>query len=164
MLFSQFASVGVLSVEVGGGGVVFTVRSVEPSASCPRCSEVSSRTHGGYLRSLVDAPVCGQRVRIAVAVRRFRCDNDDCRAVTFAEQILGLTRPFARFTPAAHEQLTVIALALAGRAGARASTRLGLAVAKDTLIRLVRALPVAAVGTVRELGIDDFALRKVILS
>lgn len=160
MLFPQFASVRVLSVEAGEGGVAFTVRSVEPYASCPQCSAMSSRTHGGYLRSLVDAPVAGRRVRIAVAVRRFRCENDDCRAVTFAEQISGLTRPFARFTPAAREQLSVIALALAGRAGARASTRLGLAVAKDTLIRLLRALPISAVGTVRELGIDDFALRK----
>ena len=160
MLFPQFASVRVLSVEADEGGVVFTVRSVEPCASCPRCSAVSSRTHGGYLRSLVDAPVSGRRVRVSVAVRRFRCDNDDCRAVTFAEQIPGLTIPSARFTPAAREQLSVIALALAGRAGARAATRLGLAVAKDTLIRLLRALPVSAVGTVRELGVDDFALRK----
>lgn len=160
MLFPQFASVRVLSVEAGEGGVVFTVRSVEPCASCPRCATVSARTHGGYRRSLVDAPVSGRRVRVEVAVRRFRCDDDGCPAVTFAEQIPGLTSPFARFTPTAREQLTVIALALAGRAGARASTRLGLAVAKDTLIRLVRALPVSAVGVVRELGVDDFALRK----
>jgi transposase len=56
--------------------------------------------------------------------------------------------------------LTVIALALAGHAGARPSTRLGLAVAKDTLIRLIRSLPVPAAETVATLGVDDFALRK----
>jgi len=160
LLFPQFASVRVLSVEAGDDGVVFTVRSVEPCASCPRCATVSSRTHGGYRRSLVDVPVCGQRVRIAVAVRRFRCLRDGCPAVTFAEQIPGLTSPFSRFTPQARQQLSVIALALAGRAGARVSARLGLAAAKDTLIRLIRALPVPAAGTVKELGVDDFALRK----
>lgn len=160
MLFPQFASVRVLSVEAGDDGVVFTVRSVKPCASCPRCATVSARTHGGYLRSLIDAPVCGQRVRIAVAVRRFRCDHGGCPAVTFVEQIPGLTSAFARFTPSAREQLTVIALALAGRAGARVAARLGIAVAKDTLIRLIRALPVPAVDVVKELGIDDFALRR----
>lgn len=140
--------------------MVFTVRSVESCAPCPRCATVSSRTHGGYRRSLVDAPVCGQRVRVTVAVRRFRCLHDDCPAVTFAEQIPGLTSPFSRFTPQARQQLSVIALALAGRAGARVSARLGLAVAKDTLIRLIRALPIPPVGTVQELGVDDFALRR----
>ena len=160
MLFPQFASVRVLSVAAGEDGVVFTVQSVESSAACPRCGVVSSRTHGGYRRWLVDAPVAGQRVRIVVAVRRFRCMDEGCAAVTFAEQISGLTGPFARFTPAARGQLSVIALALAGRAGARVSTRLGLSVAKDTLIRLIRSLPVAAAGTVVRLGVDDFALRR----
>jgi transposase len=160
LLFPQFASVRVLSVEAGEGGVVFTVQSVESCVACPRCATVSSRTHGGYRRWLVDAPVAGRRVRVAVAVRRFRCVGDGCPAVTFAEQIPGLTSPFARFTPAAQWQLAQIALALAGRAGARVSTRLGLVVAKDTLIRLIRSLPVPAVDTVVELGVDDFALRK----
>jgi transposase len=56
--------------------------------------------------------------------------------------------------------LTSIALALAGRAGARLAGVLGLCVAKDTLLRLVRATPEEPVGKIRVLGVDDFALRK----
>ncbi|MEU2737381.1 transposase [Streptomyces sp. NPDC007095] len=37
---------------------------------------------------------------------------------------------------------------------------LGLCVAKDTLLRLVRATPEEPVGKIRVLGVDDFALRK----
>lgn len=37
---------------------------------------------------------------------------------------------------------------------------LGLRVAKDTLLRLVRATPEEPVGKIRVLGVDDFALRK----
>ena len=160
MLFPQFASVRVLSVEAVEDSVVFTVRSGGSSATCPRCGVASARTHGGYRRSLMDAPVSGQRVRITVAVRRFRCVHEGCAAVTFAEQIPGLTAPFARFTPSAQRHLAVLALALAGRGGARVSTRLGLGVAKDTLIRLIRSLPIPASGTVERLGVDDFAFRK----
>ncbi|MFJ7280936.1 ISL3 family transposase [Kitasatospora sp. NPDC098663] len=58
------------------------------------------------------------------------------------------------------EQLTSIALALAGRAGARLAGVMGLRVAKDTLLRLVRAAPEDPVGRIRVLGVDDFALRK----
>ncbi|MFD9634304.1 hypothetical protein [Streptomyces violascens] len=58
------------------------------------------------------------------------------------------------------EQLTSIALASAGRAGARSAGVLGLRVAKHTLLRLVRVTPEGPVGQVRVLGVDDFALRK----
>jgi hypothetical protein len=50
-----------------------------------------------------------------VAVRRFFCGNLDCPAATFAEQVDGLTPRYARRSP----PLAAIAVALAGRAGAR---------------------------------------------
>ncbi|MET9245422.1 transposase [Nonomuraea sp. NPDC003709] len=49
---------------------------------------------------------------------------------------------------------------MAARAGARLAARLGLPVAKDTLLRLVRAAPEPQVGAVRVVAVDDFALRK----
>ncbi|MCN9244525.1 hypothetical protein NGF19_27710 [Streptomyces sp. RY43-2] len=64
-----------------------------------------------------------------------------------------LTSAYARYTPPVREQLTSIALALAGRAGARLAEVLGLHVAKDTLLRLVRAAPEEPVGQIRVLGV-----------
>ncbi|MGW2207651.1 ISL3 family transposase [Streptomyces sp. NPDC001774] len=56
--------------------------------------------------------------------------------------------------------LTSIAVALAGRPGSRLTAALGVPVAQDTLLRLLRALPEEPAGQVRVLGVDDFALRK----
>ena len=56
--------------------------------------------------------------------------------------------------------LEAIALALAGRAGSRLATRLGIATSRDSLLRLVRALPEPSVGAVPVLGVDDFAFRR----
>ena len=53
-----------------------------------------------------------------------------------------------------------IGLALAGRAGARLASAVGITVGKDALLRLVRALPEPEVGEVEVLGVDDFAFRK----
>lgn len=53
-----------------------------------------------------------------------------------------------------------VGLALAGRAGARLAARLGMAVGRDSLLRLLRALPDPVVGTVAVLGADDFALHR----
>ncbi|MFJ9483976.1 ISL3 family transposase [Streptomyces mirabilis] len=129
-------------------------------APCSRCQSPSARVHGRYLRRLSDAAVSGTRVVIELLVRRFRCLNDLCPTVTFAEQVTGLTSPHARYTPLMRGTLTSIALALAGRAGSRLALALGAPAAKDTLLRLLRAFPEEPVGQVRVLGVDDFALRK----
>ncbi|GAA3687581.1 hypothetical protein GCM10022267_87960 [Lentzea roselyniae] len=65
-----------------------------------------------------------------------------------------------RRTGLARRTLEQVGLALAGRAGARLSTLLGLPAAKNTLLRLVHALPDPEVTTVTVLGADDFALRR----
>jgi transposase len=139
---------------------VLEARVRAASAACPRCGRVSGRVHGSYVRQLRDAAVGGVQLVIALRVRRFRCCNAACPAVTFAEQVAGLTGPYSRFTPLLRGLLTQIGLALAGRAGVRLAAVAGVAVGRDTLLRLVKALPEPAIGPVPVLGVDDFAFRK----
>ncbi|WP_206062371.1 transposase, partial [Nonomuraea basaltis] len=118
------------------------------------------RVHGRYVRRLADIALGGVQTVLALTVRRFKCVNTGCTAVTFAEQVAGLTSPHARFTPLLRTALTSVAIAMAVRAGVRLAARLGLRVAKDTLLRLVRAAPEPAVEAVRVVAVDDFALRR----
>lgn len=131
----------------------------DATGSC-RCGQSSARVHGRYVRTLRDVAVGGLSVVIELSIRRFRCENRACTAVTFAEQIEGLTTPHSRYTPLLRGVLNQIGLALAGRAGARLAAAVGVTVGKDTLLRLVRALPEPEVGEVEVLGVDDFAFRK----
>ena len=98
------------------------------TAVCPRCCQVSRRVHGSYVRQLRDAAAGGAQVVISLRVRRFRCGHAACPAVTFAEQVVGLTSPHSRFTPLLRGLLTQIGLALAGRAGVRLAAAVGVAV------------------------------------
>src|SRR5205823_11771037 len=76
------------------------------------------------------------------------------------EQLPGLTTRYARRTPLLRTLLEQVALALAGRAGTRLATGLGLPASRDTLLRLLRALPDPEVSGVAVLGVDDFAFRR----
>jgi transposase len=109
--------------------------------SCPRCGRPSAKVHSRYERTLTDAAIGGQHVVLRLRIRRFFCHHGGCPAHTFAEQIPGLTTPYARRSPLARRMLEMIALALAGRAGARLAEGLGLPVGRSTLLRLLRALP-----------------------
>jgi transposase len=160
LLLPHLAGVAVVGAEVTGGRVRIWARPRAEGADCPHCGQFSGRVHSGYERRLADAPVGGQRVTIWLAVRRFFCQNPGCAAVTFAEQVRGLTSRRARRTPPLARALTEIALALAGRAGARLAGALGLAAGRSGMLRLVMAQPDPETGTVTVLGVDDFAFRR----
>ena len=129
-------------------------------AACPGCGGESARVHSRYERTLADAVVAGRPVEIRLRVRRFFCDGQGCGVRTFVEQVAGLTARYARRTVLLRGMLESIGLALAGRAGARLATALGLAATRNTVLRLIRALPDPQIGTVTVLGVDDFALRR----
>ena len=99
-------------------------------------------------------------VRLVLHVRRFRCTNRACGAVTFAERFHNLLQPYAQRTMRLRQALQQLGLALGGAAGGRLSQRLYMPASRDTLLRLVRQVPNAPVIAPCVLGIDDFALRK----
>lgn len=158
-LFPYLSALLVKEVERRPDKVVLRTRMRATTAVC-RCGQSSARVHGRYVRKLRDVAVGGLGVVIELSMRRFRCENSACPAVTFAEQITGLTTPHSRQTPLLRGVLTQIGLSLAGRAGARLAFAVGITVGKDALLRLVRALPEPEVGKVEVLGVDDFAFRK----
>jgi len=121
---------------------------------------MSTRVHSRYRRHVSDLPVSGWPVVVWLTVRRFFCDDVDCSVCTFVEQVPGLTERHARRSVGLQAALVAIALALAGRAGSRLAARLGMAVSRSTLLRLVRALPDPPVDRVAVLGVDEFALRR----
>ena len=121
---------------------------------------MSRRVHSRYWRRLADAPIGGRPVELRLRVRRFFCDNRACPARTFAERPNGLSVPRARRTSLLLPMLTAIAVALAGRAGARLAGRLGMPTSRDSLLRLLRGLDEPQVEALPVLGVDDFALRR----
>ena len=161
VLFPHLAGLRVDRVEDAGQEVVIWACPGSAGASCPRCGTWSSRVHSRYTRRVADGAAGGRPVVACLTVRRLFCGNPGCAAVTFAEQAEGLTGRYRRRTLPLLDLLTQVALALAGRAGARLAAVLGITVHPVTLLRLVSALPgPEAAAAPRVLGVDDFALRK----
>lgn len=148
------------AIERVAGIVRLHARVRAERAACPRCGNDSTRVHGRYVRQLADAAIGGAATVIWLTVRRFKCLNAVCAAATFVEQVDGVTSPHARYTPVLRRMLAALAVGLAARPAARLAARLGIRVAKDTLLRLVRALPESTAGPVQVVGVDDFALRR----
>lgn len=160
MLFPHLAGVVIERVEHGADTVLVWVSSTAREVACPTCGLSTSRVHSRYDRRLADAAIAGQTVALRLRARRFLCDNTECAVRTFTEQPAGVATRHARRTPLSRAMLTSMAVALAGRAGARLAAALGWSASASTLLRLLRALPDRPVGEVTALGVDDFAIRK----
>jgi hypothetical protein len=141
--------------------VVIKARCCPVTAACPACGACSARVHDSYVRQVRDLPLGGRPVLIHLAMRRFLCQNAACRKVTFAGQADGLTVRYQRWSVPLAGLLSQVALELAGRAGTRLTRALGIAVHRNTLLRLVLDLPEPPITAAPQvLGVDDFALRR----
>src|SRR5438552_4386267 len=129
-------------------------------ALCPLCTTPAQRLHSHYERTLADLPWAAYHVRIQLRVRKWFCRNRHCRRRIFTERLPTVAAPWARRTLRLVQRLVDLGVALGGKAGVRLGQRWDLAVSRNTLLRLLRRLPVPSyvIPTVR--GVDDFALRK----
>jgi transposase len=156
----HLAGVQVEHVEPSPGFLRVLARTRGSRVPCPSCGTPSGRVHSRYQRRLADAALGSRQVLIVLSVRRLFCDHDPCPRRIFAEQIPGLTVRYARRTPLLRGMLEQLAVALAGRAGARLAHSLQVTISRSTMLRLLMALPDPPAGTPRVLGVDDFALRR----
>jgi transposase len=160
-LFPHLRGLHVEGVEGTAKAVVIFARSRSAGAACPSCGTWSVRVHSRYARRLADGAAAGRPVVICLTVRRLVCGNPGCAAVTFAEQVDGLSGRYLRRSLPLLGMLAQIGRELAGRAGSRLAGALGIAVHPVTLLRLVAGLPEPEVTAAPPvLGVDDFALRK----
>jgi transposase len=140
--------------------VLLQLTATAPAAGCPRCAVPSSSVHSRYQRHLTDVPWGSHPVRIKLTVRKFVCRNPACRRRIFTERVPELVAAYARKTSRLVAALQAIGLALGGQAGSRLARRLGLPASRDTLLRLVRRLPLPVIPPLRVIGVDDWAHRK----
>jgi transposase len=147
-------------LDTAAAQLTLTVCSTQVSAPCPLCTTPARRIHSRYTRTLADLPWADYRVRLQLCVRKWFCRYRACRRRIFTEPLPAVAAPWARRTVRLAQHLVELGMALGGQAGKRLSQRWGLAVSRNTLLRLLRRQPGPSLPTPRVLGVDDFALRK----
>ena len=134
--------------------------STQQVVPCPVCAAFTPRVHSRYTRTLADLPWGTARVQWQLRVRKFVCINAQCARRIFTERLPGVVAPWARQTQRLVAWLLAIGLALGGAAGVRLSRRLGCPLSRQTLLRMIRRLPLPCGSAPQVLGVDDFAFRK----
>ena len=147
-------------VETEGEDVLLSVSSTRATSLCPLCNRPSDRVHSQYQRHPADLPIVGHAVRLDMNVRKFFCDNNDCKRVIFTERLPSVVASYASRTNRLASRQQRVAFALGGEAGANLSTIIDMTTSPDTLLRLIHNTLEPEVKTPRVLGVDDWAKRK----
>jgi transposase len=153
-------SLAACYVDTTAAHMTLLVRSTQTRVPCPLCATPARRIHSRYTRTLADLPWADYRVRLQLRVRQWFCRNRSCRRRIFTERLPAVAAPWARRTLRLAQRFVDLGLALGGKAGGRLSQRWGLAVSRNTLLRLLHRPPAPSFPTPTVLGVDDFALRK----
>jgi transposase len=140
--------------------ITLRVQSTQTRAPCPLCATPARRIHSDYGRTLADLPWAQYRVSLQLRVRKWFCRNRACRRRIFTERLPTVAAPWARRTLRLAQRLGALGVALGGTAGVQLGHQWDVVVSRNTLLRLLRELPLPALPTPRVLGVDDFALRK----
>jgi transposase len=159
-LFPSTRAVRLTEMAIEPASVLLQLTTTAPTACCPRCTAQSASVHSRYQRQLTDLPWGTRPVRIRLTVRKFICRNSRCRRRIFTERVPELVASHARKTHRLITALQAIGVALGGQAGVRLAYDLGLPASRDTLLRLVRRLPLPVIPPLRVIGVDDWAHRK----
>jgi transposase len=145
----------------GPGFLHIAAHGTRPGGRCPDCGRASRAVHSRYHRRPADLPSLGRSVGVELRVRRFYCRNAACPRRTFAERLPELVAPHARRTRRPAEAQGRVGAALGGEASARLLPRLAMPASADTVLRLVRRMPLPAQPEPpRAVGVDDWAVRK----
>jgi len=147
----------ITSLAASEAQLVVHIVCTSPTARCPLCQQSSERMHGHYGRTVADRPCAGQRVILALRVRKFVCCTPTCPQQVFTERLPDLVQSYARMTNRLREAFIDLGLATSAQVFA---PKLGMQVSASTLLRSLRTVSCPAPLSVRFLGIDDWAWKK----
>lgn len=160
VVFSGLSALSIEGVEDAGDLIVVRASTRGDAVACPSCGTPTGRVHAFHERIPADVPVDGRRVLVRLRVRRMRCPVAECPRQTFREQVPGVVERYQRRTVRLGHQIRFVVRELAGRASARLLPAIGIAVGRDTAVRVLLGIPLPDREVPRVLGIDDFALRR----
>src|SRR6266700_6564876 len=152
----------IATIETVDDLLVVHVVSTKVKVSCPLCFCLAKRRHSRYTRVVADLPCAGFRVQLRLQMRKFFCDNAACSRKIFTERVPAFVEPWAQTTVRLRQALQAVGTATCGELGTRLATHLGIRTSATTILRRIMALPSAPVEAVSYLGIDDFALLRVL--
>ena len=160
LLLPAIEGLDLVDVQCEDGQIRVEAQTTCSATICPSCEQKTERVHSFYGRTIQDLPWSGCPVTINLRVRRFFCDNANCKRLVFCERLAPHIASYGRHTDRQRKLLQMLAVAMGGEMTARLLPRLGLSGSPAMLLNAIRAMASPVSQAVCVVGVDDWAKRK----
>jgi len=140
--------------------IIVHLYATSPTAACPQCGTAGSRVHSRYQRTIADVAFGGRKLVLKLLVRKWICAEASCSRHIFAERFPQLVQRYARMTDRLIKALQSAGVITNGADAAQIASSFGVPTTAKTIIRRVLQLPLPSEGSVRKVGIDEWAWKK----
>ena len=138
-----------------------TITSQQPTSKCPTCGTPSSILHSHYQRTVQDLPVGDSSITWTLHVRRFRCRKRSCTQRVFCERFTQGLHAYARNTGRVNTLFEKTSLSIGASPASSLIPNFELTASSSTMLRRAhQAATPNTMGTLKVIGIDDFAFQK----
>jgi transposase len=148
------------SIEVHEQTVLVYLHATSPTAACSQCGTAGSRVHSRYSRTIADLAFGGRNLVLRLLVRKWICPEAACSRHIFAECFPEVVQRYARMTDRLIKALQAVGAITNGADAAQIASSFGVHTTAKTIIRRVLQLPLPSEGSVRKVGIDEWAWKK----
>jgi transposase len=151
----------ITKIEKSDGELHIEMKSLTTKARCPICGMESSKRNSGYTRERIqDLPILGNGVHLQIKSQMYFCINPACDAVTFTEELSGITGNRGQWTDRCEALILAIATNTNCESAARICKEMKIQISGDTVIRMMLRKVKAKKYFGEAIGVDDFAVRK----
>ncbi len=140
--------------------IIVHLHATSPTAACPQCGTAGSRVHSRYHRTIADVAFGGRHLVLKLLVRKWICPEASCSRHIFAERFPELVQRYARMTDRLIKALQSAGMITNGADATQIASSFGVPTTAKTIIRHVVQLPLPGEGSVRKVGIDEWAWKK----
>ena len=150
-----------INTEVNGDQIFFHFNTLRTKCDCPACGKPTYKFKNYYERKIQDLPIINKQLFLMLRLKKFVCENKQCKKGIFVEPIDELAGKLSRKTKRLDELLTRIALTGNAEEGAKTCKAQKISISGDTLLRIAKGWETDInVEDITAVGVDDFAFKK----
>lgn len=104
---------------------------------CKYCGKESESVHSTYTRTISDLPIQNYKVKLIITVKKYFCNNDNCKHTTFAEPLNFVDKNAIR-TKRLDEYIKNIGLRTSSIEAEKQITDSHVEISNNTILRLIK--------------------------
>lgn len=154
--FSKFI---VENIEYDDDKVLILLKPNKQSAKCTCCGTNTTKVHSKYERKVLDLPMLDKYTTLTIIVRRFFCNNINCKRKIFSEQFDGFLLRYKRLTERISNYLIKLGLTQSANQVERLLKKF-IPISSSSILRLTKNYNLTIKYDAEFIDIDDFSFKK----